>query len=133
MNDLRTGETQHSCTLAQVSDYSSTRQYAIQDTARTEPSARTAAACITPGAGEVQNRLERELIERGFKTFSFVRAPPEYYERPLEFRMDCVGAASTAHLCKSMIMVRLSLIKRPTFMRIKAPPLSGEHQGSPEC
>jgi hypothetical protein len=34
----------------------------------------------------------------------FVRAPPEYYDRPLEFRRDILQAASTHHLCKSIIM-----------------------------
>lgn len=33
-----------------------------------------------------------------------MRAPPEYYDRPLEFRRDILQAASIHHLCKSIIM-----------------------------
>ena len=113
---------------------------------------------ITSGAGAIQNRLEQELMDKGFRACKFVRAPHDYYDQvdsrrsgfkaqfmggsrggfmahfmcgwhcgsgggglvtltsrftpsclqhllqPLEFRMACVGAASTGHLCKSMIM-----------------------------
>jgi len=34
----------------------------------------------------------------------FVRVPGEYYDQPLEFRRSCLKAASTDHLCKSIIM-----------------------------
>ena len=35
----------------------------------------------------------------------FVRAPPDYYAKPYEYRMNILNAASIHHLCKSMIMV----------------------------
>lgn len=57
-----------------------------------------------PGAGAVQLRLQAELLERGIPSHRFVRAPPEYYARPLEFRRAVLGAASVQHLCKSIIM-----------------------------
>ncbi|EFN50638.1 hypothetical protein CHLNCDRAFT_28906, partial [Chlorella variabilis] len=49
-------------------------------------------------------RLQAELLERGLARHKFVRAPPEYYDRPLEFRRGVVGAASVHHLCKSIVM-----------------------------
>lgn len=84
--------------------------------------------CLTPGASATQNRLEKELIDKGFSAFRFVRAPPDYYDRvsvehfgptttcepehcflcpgpqPLDYRMACIGAFSTEHLCKSVVM-----------------------------
>jgi hypothetical protein len=41
---------------------------------------------VDPGGSEVQRRLQAELLERGISRHKFVRAPPEYYDRPLEFR-----------------------------------------------
>lgn len=54
---------------------------------------------------EVQARLQNELISKGIKNFRFVRAPADYYDRPLEFRMEVCKAASIHHLCKALIMV----------------------------
>ncbi len=34
----------------------------------------------------------------------FVCVPEDYYDQPLEFRRDCLAAASVDHLCKSIIM-----------------------------
>lgn len=36
--------------------------------------------------------------------FVFKRMPGDYYERDLEYRMECLEAASIHHLCKSIIM-----------------------------
>jgi len=56
--------------------------------------------------GAAQDGIWRELVEdKGVTNFRFVRAPADYYERPLEYRMGIVGAASIHHLCKSMVMV----------------------------
>lgn len=41
---------------------------------------------VDPGGSEVQCRLQLELLKRGITRHKFVRAPPEYYDRPLEFR-----------------------------------------------
>lgn len=60
-----------------------------------------------PGEGEVsevQARLTSILQGDGVASFRFVRAPPGYYEQPLEFRMGVVGAASVHHLCKTIVM-----------------------------
>jgi hypothetical protein len=35
---------------------------------------------------------------------SFVRVPSDYYGQPLQFRQQCLQAASVNHLCKSIIM-----------------------------
>ena len=57
-----------------------------------------------PIESPVQQKLEKELVEKGITNHRFVRAPPEYYDRPLEFRMGIVGAASVHHLCKTIVM-----------------------------
>ena len=49
---------------------------------------------VTPDASPVQQRLERELIAKNFSTFKFVRAPSDYYDQPLEFRMGVLNAVS---------------------------------------
>jgi prolyl-tRNA editing enzyme YbaK/EbsC (Cys-tRNA(Pro) deacylase) len=54
---------------------------------------------------DVHARLKSELIARGIRDFRFVRAPSEYYEQPLEFRMEVCKASSIHHLCKALIMV----------------------------
>lgn len=33
-----------------------------------------------------------------------MRVPGDYYDQPLEFRRDCLQAATVDHLCKSIIM-----------------------------
>ena len=49
--------------------------------------------------GAAQDGIWRELVEdKGVTNFRFVRAPADYYERPLEYRMGIVGAASIHHL-----------------------------------
>lgn len=55
--------------------------------------------------GECEQRLMGILREKGFSCGKFVRVPGDYYDRSLEQRMDLVGAPSTDHLCKSMVMV----------------------------
>ena len=61
-------------------------------------------APLPEGAGEKGAEVWAELVERGVEGFRMVLAPPEYYQRPLEFRMGVVGAASVDHLCKSIVM-----------------------------
>lgn len=36
---------------------------------------------VTPDASPTQQRLERELIEKGFSTLRFARVPGDYYEQ----------------------------------------------------
>jgi prolyl-tRNA editing enzyme YbaK/EbsC (Cys-tRNA(Pro) deacylase) len=57
-----------------------------------------------PIESPVQLKLEQELNEKGLTNHTFIRAPPEYYDRPLEFRQGIVGAASVHHMCKSIVM-----------------------------
>lgn len=68
----------------------------------------TAAAALTTqvdaDASPVHRRLQEELISKGILNHRFVRAPPDYYDRPLEFRQGVLQAASVHHLCKSIIM-----------------------------
>lgn len=45
---------------------------------------------VTPGASPVQQRLELELIGKGFSAFRFVRVPADYYDQPLEYRQACL-------------------------------------------
>ncbi|KAI7842757.1 hypothetical protein COHA_003506 [Chlorella ohadii] len=59
---------------------------------------------VDRSGSEVQQRLQAELLELGLTRHKFVRAPPEYYDRPLEFRQGIVGAASIHHLCKSIVI-----------------------------
>ena len=68
------------------------------------PPSATAPTSALPIASPIQARLQKELIQKGLVNHRFVRAPPEYYDRPLEFRQGIVGAASTHHLCKTIIM-----------------------------
>ncbi|KAF8060054.1 hypothetical protein HT031_004993 [Scenedesmus sp. PABB004] len=63
-----------------------------------------ALAAALVDASPIQARLARELHEKGFSDFRFVRVPPDYYDRPLAWRRDVLRAASEAHLCKSIIM-----------------------------
>lgn len=57
-----------------------------------------------PIRSPVQIKLEQELVQKGLTNHLFIRAPPEYYDRPLEFRQGIVGAASVHHMCKSIVM-----------------------------
>ncbi|KAA8522238.1 hypothetical protein F0562_012911 [Nyssa sinensis] len=50
-------------------------------------------------------RLSAILSSNGVRDFSFKRVPSDYYDRPLEFRRDCLGAPSIDHLCKSIVLV----------------------------
>ena len=50
------------------------------------PGSLPAVAAVDVGGSEVQQRLQAELLERGLARHKFVRAPPEYYDRELEFR-----------------------------------------------
>ena len=52
----------------------------------------------------VQRKLQQELLNKGLANHRFVRAPPDYYANPLEYRLGVVGAASVHHLCKSIVM-----------------------------
>lgn len=48
--------------------------------------------CCCYQASETQKRLAHELLERGIADHRFVRCPPEYYDRPLEFRRGILNA-----------------------------------------
>jgi hypothetical protein len=43
-------------------------------------------------------------VSRGCRTFRFARVPGPYYDKPLDFRAQRVGAASVEHMCKTMVM-----------------------------
>lgn len=62
------------------------------------------AAAVPAGESETYSRLHSELVRRGIVTFRFARVSGPYYEKPLEFRAQRVGADSPQHLCKAMIM-----------------------------
>ena len=67
----------------------------------------TTGVCYTAalvGANEVQARLAAELRDKGLTIFRFVRVAADYYDRPLEWRRDAVGAPSVHHLCKAIVM-----------------------------
>ncbi|KAG2434772.1 hypothetical protein HXX76_007657 [Chlamydomonas incerta] len=69
------------------------------------PATTRPALSVTPDASPTQQRLEAELISKGCVSEArFVRVPADYYDQPLEFRRDCLGAASIDHLCKSIVM-----------------------------
>lgn len=69
-----------------------------------EHSAEASLAAALVDASPVQVKLAQELAGRQFTEFRFVRAPPEYYDQPLEFRRNILKAHSIDHLCKSIIM-----------------------------
>ena len=62
------------------------------------------AAPIPDGESATYRKLHADLTSRKCKNFRFVRVPGPYYEKPLEFRAERVGAASRDHLCKTMVM-----------------------------
>lgn len=64
----------------------------------------SSATVCTSQKSSVEKRLTDELLKKGVVNHQFVRAPPEYYDRPLEFRKEVLGATSVHHLCKSIIM-----------------------------
>lgn len=53
-----------------------------------------------------QARLGAELLRLGFgpDKFAFTRVPSDYYDRPLEYRRSCLGAASLDRLCKTLLL-----------------------------
>ena len=50
-----------------------------------------------------ESRLAKELLERGITKFCFKRVPEHYYAEDLEYRCNCLQAASIQHLCKSLL------------------------------
>ncbi|KAG9452362.1 hypothetical protein H6P81_005266 [Aristolochia fimbriata] len=52
-----------------------------------------------------ESRLSVILKAGGLREFLFRRVPSDYYDKPLEYRRDCLGASSIDHLCKSIVMV----------------------------
>lgn len=66
------------------------------------------AASVAPevpaGESDTYRKLHGELLRRGIRDFRFVRVPGPYYEKPLAFRAQRVGAASPEHMCKTMVM-----------------------------
>ena len=60
---------------------------------------------IDGGLDSTENRLSAILRELGARDFEFRRVPEDYYNRTLEYRMECLGAHSIEHLCKSIVMV----------------------------
>lgn len=53
-----------------------------------------------------QARLDAELRGLGFPPhlLAFTRVPSDYYDRPLEYRRSCLGAASLDRLCKTLLL-----------------------------
>ncbi|KAL0484642.1 pgk [Acrasis kona] len=49
-------------------------------------------------------RLKDECNRLGLQYAKFKQVPGDYYDRPLEYRRDCLGAPTIDHLCKSLIM-----------------------------
>lgn len=50
-----------------------------------------------------ERRLAKELVEKGIRNYHFTRVPEHYYQKDLEYRRDCLHAASIQHLCKSLL------------------------------
>eukprot|EP00026_Physarum_polycephalum_P016377 Phypoly_transcript_17266.p1 GENE.Phypoly_transcript_17266~~Phypoly_transcript_17266.p1 ORF type:complete len:223 (+),score=16.97 Phypoly_transcript_17266:127-795(+) len=53
---------------------------------------------------DVQKRVAGICEQLGLSSVSFVRAPSDYYEWQLQDRQKYIGAPSTHHLCKSIIL-----------------------------
>ena len=60
-------------------------------------------ALISDPQGTI-SKLSKELTARWVQDFAFVRAPPDYYDRDLEYRRTVLQAPSVHHLCKSIVM-----------------------------
>ncbi|XP_068635774.1 uncharacterized protein [Aristolochia californica] len=56
-------------------------------------------------SGSTESRLSAILKAGGVRDFLFKRVPSDYYDMPLEYRRDVLGASSIDHLCKSIVMV----------------------------
>ena len=70
--------------------------------------------------GQPQQAIARELQSKQITSFGFHAAPADYYELSLEERRKCLGAPTTDHLCKTLVM-------RNTKHRASAP---GADEGS---
>lgn len=57
-------------------------------------------------ASETQRRLTEELLAQGISSdrFAFTRVPGDYYDGSLEYRRECLQAASLSRLCKTLLM-----------------------------
>lgn len=55
---------------------------------------------------ETQRRLSEELLAQGVPAdrFAFTRVPGDYYDGSLEYRRECLQAASLSRLCKTLLM-----------------------------
>ncbi|KAL6550181.1 hypothetical protein OROMI_020669 [Orobanche minor] len=68
-----------------------------------------AATTDVSGSTTTEDRLSSILRVNAVRDFSFKRVPFDYYDWSLEARRDILGAASVRHLCKSIVLVLLSL------------------------
>lgn len=50
------------------------------------------------------NRVLRDLRQRQIFGYQMIRVPSDYYERPLQARASVLKAASTAQLCKTIVV-----------------------------
>lgn len=57
-------------------------------------------------ASETQRRLSQELVALGVpqNRFAFTRVPADYYDKSLEYRRECLQAASLSRLCKTLLL-----------------------------
>ena len=62
------------------------------------------AAPIPNGESATYCKLHAELCRRGVSEFRLARITGPYYDKPLPFRAQRVGADSIHHLCKTMVM-----------------------------
>lgn len=55
---------------------------------------------------ETQRRLAQELVALGVpqNRFAFTRVPADYYDKSLEYRRECLRAASLSRLCKTLLL-----------------------------
>ena len=51
-----------------------------------------------------QQAIARELDSKRILSYDFHQAPTDYYELSLEQRRQCLGAPTTEHLCKTLVM-----------------------------
>ena len=72
--------------------------------------AKEIAACqVEQTVSPIQARLQKECDALGLSSAHFWRVRGDYYEQPLEWRRDVLGAKSVTQLCKSMIMENTKL------------------------
>ena len=50
------------------------------------------------------SKIVNELNNKELNSYRLIRAPSDYYQKPLEYRRQCLNAPDVKYLCKSLLM-----------------------------